>query len=218
MLVFVQSFVLAFGALLPVLNPLGSALIFLGVVGHVPQEEFHQLARRVAVSTALFLLTIELAGATLLAFFGISLPVVQFAGGFVVAAMGWQLLNEKDSGNTSTSSPDHGRGPVGEKVFYPLTFPITAGPGCIVVTGALSAHASRYAVAQNIIAHCGIAVAILLLSILVLLSYAYAPKLTRMISPQTVQGILRVIAFVLMCIGVQIGWNGLEAMLRTLPK
>src|SRR4051812_4252342 len=109
MLVFVQSFVLAFGALLPLLNPLGSALIFLGIVGHVPQDEFHQLARRVGISTALFLLTIELAGATILAFFGISLPVVQFAGGLVVAVMGFQLLNQKNSGDDPTSSPDTGR-------------------------------------------------------------------------------------------------------------
>lgn len=88
MLVFTQSLVLAFGALLPLVNPLGSAVLFLGVVGAAPPQEFRELARKVAVSTMLFLLVIELAGATLLAFFGISLPVVQLAGGLVLAAMG----------------------------------------------------------------------------------------------------------------------------------
>ena len=93
-----KYFVLAFSALLPVINPLGSALIFLGVVGHAPTEVFRDLARKVAIDTVLFLLTIELLGAAMLAFFGISLPVVQLAGGFVLAGMGWGLLNDKGNG------------------------------------------------------------------------------------------------------------------------
>src|SRR5208283_5297434 len=217
MLVFVQSFVLAFSALLPLINPLASALMFMGVVGNVPIAEFRQLARKVTVSTVLFLLVIELAGAMLLAFFGISLPVVQFAGGVVLAAIGWQLLNEKDK-DVKPASPETSIGPVEDKIFYPLTFPITAGPGCIVVTVTLSAHASRHAVAQNIIAHFGIALAIVVLGFTVLVSYTYAPRITSRIAPQTVQGILRVVAFVLLCIGVQIGWNGLEGMIKAVPK
>jgi len=217
MVVFLQSFVLAFGALLPLINPLGSALLFLGIVGEAPPEIFRQLARKVAMCTILFLLIVELSGAALLTFFGISLPVVQFAGGLVVAAMGWQLLNEQNKSETPSKSPDtNSEGPLEDQVFYPLTFPITAGPGCIVVTGTLVAHASRYAVVPNILAHLGIALAIVVLGVVVWVSYAYAPKITRKISPQTVHGILRVIAFVLLCIGVQIGWNGLEAMMRAM--
>ena len=217
MLIFIQSLSLAFGALLPVVNPLGSSLLFLGVVGRVPQDEFRLLAKKVALSTMLFLLIIELAGATLLAFFGISLPVVQLAGGFVLAAMGWQLLQEKETDTSAAvDHADKGSGHIGDKIFYPLTFPITAGPGCIVVTGTLSAHASRHTTEQNILAHLGIAVAIVAMAVLVLVTYAYAPAITRRIKPQTVQGILRVIAFILLCIGVQIAWNGLEAMLKTM--
>ncbi len=217
-MLFVQSFVLAFGALLPLINPLGSALIFLGVVGDVPSGEFRQLARSVAISTVLFLLIIELAGAVLLAFFGISLPVVQFAGGLVLAVMGWQLLNEKEKDEKQATSAETGEGPIEDKILYPLTFPITSGPGCIVVTVTLSAHASRHTVAQNIVAHFGIALAIVASGFVVWVSYTYAPRITSRIAPQTVHGILRVIAFVLLCIGVQIGWNGLEAMIRALPK
>jgi multiple antibiotic resistance protein len=220
MMVVLRSFVLAFGALLPLINPLGSALLFLGVVGDEPPEVFRQLARKVAISTVLFLLIIELAGATLLNFFGISLPVVQFAGGLVVAAMGWQLLNEQTKSETATKSQaaEAGTGPLADKVFYPLTFPITAGPGCIVVTGTLVAHASRYTTVQNVFAHLGIALAIVALGVLIWLSYAYAPKITEKIAPQTVHGILRVIAFILLCIGAQISWNGLEMMVRNMTK
>jgi multiple antibiotic resistance protein len=216
-----KYFVLAFSALLPVINPLGSALIFLGVVGSAPADVFRSLARKVAIDTVLFLLTIELIGAAILTFFGISLPVVQLAGGFVLAGMGWGLLNDKDEGKTAkqtAADESGGRGVLGDKVFYPLTFPITAGPGCIVVTLTLSAHASNAGVVANVLAHVGIAIAVLALSLSVLVCYTYAPKITQKVAPQTAQGILRVIAFVLMCIGVQIAWNGLEAMIAALRK
>jgi multiple antibiotic resistance protein len=219
-LLVLKYFALAFSALLPVINPLGSALIFLGVVGNAPTAVFRTLARRVAFNTVLFLLLIELVGAALLTFFGISLPVVQLAGGFVLAAMGWGLLNDKDAGAAGKQTPaDVGDGgTLEDKVFYPLTFPITAGPGCIVVTLTLSAHSSRTGVLTNVLAHLGIAIAIVAVSFTVLLSYTYAPNITKRIAPSTVQGILRAIAFVLTCIGVQIAWNGLETMVRCMPK
>jgi multiple antibiotic resistance protein len=172
------------------------------------------------LSTVLFLLLIELVGAALLTFFGISLPVVQLAGGFVLAAMGWGLLNDKDEVTAGKQTPADvdDSGTLEEKVFYPLTFPITAGPGCIVVMLTLSAHSSRTGVLSSVLAHIGIAVAVVALSFTVLLSYRYAPNITQRIAPSTVQGILRAIAFVLMCIGVQIAWNGLEAMVKGMPK
>jgi len=215
----VKLAVLAFSALFPVINPVGSALIFLGVVGNAKPAVFRQLARKIAFSTVLFLLIIEIGGAALLAFFGISLPVVQLAGGLVLAVMGWQMLNEPDNGGKpeqSTASTNGGA--LEDKIFYPLTFPITAGPGCIVVTLTLSAHASQHVMVANLFAHLGVAVGIVASGVTVLLSYASAPKITQKIKPQTVHGILRVISFVLLCIGVQIGWNGLEAMVKAIPK
>jgi multiple antibiotic resistance protein len=214
-------FGLAFSALLPLVNPLGSALVFLSLVGSTPQAVYRSLARRVAISTTIFLLTIQLVGTALLNFFGISLPVVQVAGGLTVAAMGWKLLSEvepeKKEEQAKAETVDVRS--LEQKVFYPFTFPITAGPACIVVTVTLSAHASVKGLVPNIAAHAGIVIAVVLLSIAVYFSYAHAPAITARISPQTSHGILRVIAFVLLCIGVQITWNGVEALLKTvLPR
>jgi multiple antibiotic resistance protein len=217
MLLALKFCALSFSALLPLINPLGSALIFLAEVENAPPDLFRQLARKVAVATVIFLLLIEVAGAAILAFFGISLPVVQLAGGFALAAMGWGLLNQQE-GSSAQSSHEVQAGPLEDKIFYPLTFPITAGPGCIVVTLTLSAHASQPAIVGTIFAHLGIALAVVGLGVTVWLSYAYAPGITRKVKPQTVHGILRVIAFVLLCIGVQIAWNGLEALVKTASK
>lgn len=210
---------LAFSALLPVINPLGSALLLLGLVGPEKPEVFRVLARKVAISTVFFLLAIDLGGAAILAFFGISLPVVQFAGGFVLAAMGWNLLNQKEvSTETNVTASPADRSSLRDKIFYPFTFPITAGPGCIVVTLTLSAHASQRNLIDEGFAHLGILGGIILNCIVVYLSYAYAQKLTVKFPRQTVHGVLRVIAFILLCIGVQIAWKGLEALILTIGK
>ena len=209
--------------LLPLINPLGSALVFLGLVGKAPPEVFRYLARRIAINNVIFLAVIELLGAAILKFFGISLPIVQLSGGIVLASMGWTVLNEKSGGaasqnKTEETAPhdDVGIQHLEEKIFYPFTFPITSGPGALVALLTLTAHISNRDLLQDILGHVGVFLAVVVISILCYFCYAYAPKITRIISPSTAHGILRVIAFILLCIGVQIAWNGLSALLTTL--
>jgi multiple antibiotic resistance protein len=83
----------------------------------------------------------------------------------------------------------------------------------------LTAHASvKQNVLEDVMAHVGISLAVVALSLTVLVSYRYAPKITKRISAQTAHGILRIVAFVLLCIGVQITWNGVEALLKAVVK
>jgi len=215
-----KFFGLAFSALLPVINPLGSALVLMGLIGNAPGGVFRNLARRIAINTILFLIAIEMGGTAALSFFGISLPVVQVAGGLTLAAMGWSLLNqgESDSRRRQAEMAEIDFTSLEQKAFYPFTFPITAGPGTIVVMLTLAAHAAVKGAIPSTMAHGGILLAVVVLSLLVFASYAYAPRITQYISPQTAHGILRVIAFVLLCIGVQITWNGVEAMLKTVLR
>ena len=92
-----KSFLIAFSVLLPLINPLGSALVFLGLAGEASASVYRSLARRIAINNIIFLAIIELLGAAILQFFGISLPIVQFSGGIVIATMGWSVLNEGDA-------------------------------------------------------------------------------------------------------------------------
>jgi len=206
---------LAFSALLPLVNPLGTALVLLGIIGNAPPAVYRTLARKIAIATTIFLLSIEAAGTVLLKFFGISLPVVQVSGGLVLATMGWKLLNEVQP-EVKEKPPEVDVRTLEQQVFYPLSFPITAGPGCIVVMVTLSAHASLKGLLPSVAAYAGIAAAVVMVCILVFLCYARAPNFAARISPQTVHGILRLIAFVLLCIGVQITLNGVEAIVKTM--
>jgi multiple antibiotic resistance protein len=220
-----KAFLIAFSVLLPLINPLGSALVFLGLVGQAPAEILRSLARRIAIANVIFLGVFEVTGAAILNFFGISLPIVELSGGMVVAAMGWGVLNEHSAGaDPRKKAEETGRMAepdtrhLEESVFYPFTFPITSGPGTLVGLLTLTAHISNKTLSKNIEAHLGVFLAAVVLSLICYFCYAYAPKITTVISPSTAHGILRVIAFILLCIGIQIAWNGLSALLATVIK
>jgi multiple antibiotic resistance protein len=220
-----NAFLIAFTALLPLINPVGSALVFLGLVGDASPEDYRCLARRIAINNIVFLAVIELLGAAILRFFGISLPIMQLSGGIVIAAIGWSVLNEQDANKTARDKKEDAAidkemsgHALEQKAFYPFTFPVTSGPGTLVVMLTLSAQVSDRNLTRNILGHVGILIAVAVLSGLVYVCYAYAPKITRSISPATVHGILRVVAFILLCIGVQIAWNGLALLLATVGK
>jgi multiple antibiotic resistance protein len=214
------SFLLAFSVLLPLINPLGSALVFLGLCGDAPPKLYRSLARRIAINNIVFLGIIELAGATVLNFFGLSLPIVQLSGGIVIAAMGWSVLSERDASSdsririeeTEVRTEIQTRN-LEQKSFYPFTFPLTSGPGTLVALLTLTAHISHRVISKDILAHLGVYLAVVVLSVLVYLCYAYAPQISRAIPSSTAHGILRVMAFILLCIGVQIAWNGLAVLL-----
>ena len=220
-----KFFALGFSALLPLVNPLGSAFVFLGLVGLAPIEVYRSLARKIAINTLIFLIVIALIGSSLLSFFGISLPIMQVSGGIIIAMIGWSLLNQQDSHpspeKTVAAQPavtDSEIASLKSKAFYPFTFPITAGPGCIVVMLTLSVHARQPVITQTLLAYAGLLAAVILLSASVYLCYAYAPKIVRSISPGTVHGILRVVAFILFSIGIQIAWNGLSVLVPQLLR
>ena len=216
------TFLLAFSALLPIINPLGSALVFLGLVGKAPPALYRSLALRIAINNILFLAAFELLGSAILSFFGISLPIVEVAGGIVIGGIAWGVLTQNDSSAGVRRKQEESAYPgdsifhdFKEKLFYPFTFPITSGPGTLVTMLTLSAHISRSKLSENLLGHCGIFAAVVVVSIFVYICYAYAPTITTKVSQTTSHGIIRVTAFIMLCIGVQIAWNGLSALIKT---
>ena len=214
-----KTFLLAFTALLPLINPIGSALVFLGLVGDAGVAVYRKLSLQIALATFGFLLFVEFLGSLLLSFFGVSIPAVQVTGGIVIVATAWKLLFEQDASAHARSKQSETAECITDmsedltkQVLYPYTFPITAGPGTVVVMLTLSAHASNNVVRDRVSAHIGIALAAVLLCVCVYLCYANAPRLVRAVPPSTAHGVLRVVSFILMCLGVQIAWNGLSQL------
>ncbi|HZC43640.1 MAG TPA: MarC family protein, partial [Acidobacteriaceae bacterium] len=192
-------FTIAFSTLFPLVNPLGSAMLFLGLAGPADAIVYRRLARKIALYTVLFLVVVDLAGALVLTFFGISLPVIQVAGGLVLASMGWNLLNQPDVPDPAQATgPSSSLAELDSKAFYPFTFPLTAGPGTVVVTLTLAAHAEQSTRIESIFSQIGLFLAVVVVCGMVYFAYGYAPALARKVSRQTIHGILRIISFILL--------------------
>ena len=137
---FLEIVLVAVGALLPIVNPLGGAPIYLAATEELTPPQQRIMARAVAVHSFLLLGTSVLMGAYVLAFFGLSIPAVQVGGGVVVCAIAWSLLSSPGS----TAGKVAGKAPAAvdleQRAFYPLTMPLTVGPGSISVALTLGHH------------------------------------------------------------------------------
>lgn len=207
---------LAVGALLPIVDPLGGAPIYLAMTSGLTSAERTRMAKSVAVNSFLLLIASALAGAYVLDFFGLSIPAVQVAGGIVVCMIGWSLLNSPNSqpavdhSATPAPTPDD----LSQQAFYPMTMPLTVGPGSISVALTLGANppAGFRPLLLTAVAH---AVGILLVALGVYLCYRYAEVILRKLGPTGTGVVVRLTAFILLCIGVQICWNGLHALISS---
>jgi multiple antibiotic resistance protein len=213
---------LGFSALLPLINPPASALELIGVVGVGDSAPYKVLARKIAINTTLFLTVVALTGPCVLRFFGISIEILQCTGGAILVAMGWQLLNKSettgDANDPSLKEAAHAcvENYWQSRAFYPLTFPITVGPGSVAVMLTLSAQAKGLEISGRLPALSGLLVGVVFLSAMVYVFYAYAPAAASKFPGPIVNGGLRIVALLLMCIGAEIAWHGLRSLLSTI--
>jgi multiple antibiotic resistance protein len=172
------------------------------------------MAKAVAVNSFFLLIASVLVGAYVLDFFGLSIPAVQVAGGMVVCAIAWSLLNRPDSPATPSrvAEPTSVADYLQRRAFYPLTMPLTVGPGSMSVALTLGANRAQglRATVITAIAH---ALGILIVSVAVYLCYRYADRIVNRLGPTGTSVVVRLSAFILLCIGVQITWNGVRALL-----
>ena len=210
---FVRTLVVAFVTLFPVVNPIGTAPIFLSLTQQYPESVQKIIARKIAAYGFVILAVSLLVGTQILAFLGIKLFVVQIAGGLIVATTGWSLLNQKTDETAPASEPATLEDAL-RHAFYPLTLPLTVGPGSISIAIALAAHLGHPGstgflhgyLREFLAALTGMA----LMCVLVAVCYGSAERLVRVLGKSGTDIMIRLSAFVLVALGIQILWNGLS--------
>jgi len=207
-----NAFLLVYAGLFPIINPIGNAPIFLGLTRHCAEQERNSLALRVALNSFFLLLGSLLAGSYVLEFFGITLPVVRVAGGLVVAATGWSLLHAQDDLDDDQTVHK----PVRPKeAFYPLTMPITVGPGSIAVAITLGSQRPRIASLTELALLGGAAFAGLVAIVATIyVCYRFAEGTVGALGENGTDVLVRLAAFILLCIGIEIIWNGYSALVH----
>jgi multiple antibiotic resistance protein len=215
---FTNVFLLVYAALFPIINPIGGAPLFLGLTADRSETERNALARGVGINSALLLIGSMFVGSHLLVFFGITLPAVRIAGGMVLIAFAWKLLH------TGTDHEDQ-RAAAAERhtdevdSFYPLTMPLTVGPGSIAVAIALGSQRPSGVLGVAELAQlAGAAIAgILAMALTIYVCFRFAERTIRMLGKTGTNVMVRLSAFRLLCIGVQVLWAGYSTLVMT-PK
>jgi multiple antibiotic resistance protein len=217
-----STFLLTFTALFSILNPPSSALIFFSATQRFDHAFRRQIANWVAIYGFVILMTSLYVGAYVLEFFGISIPVLQVAGGIVIAMTAWQMLNAPEERQQrqrtraiAAKLPPQQELSASRVAFYPFAMPLTTGPGTISV--AISLGATRPPgfgpelasfVAQTL-------VAATLMIVMIWIFYRNAGRIARLFGSTGTVVVLRLTAFLLFCIGIQVFWNGAVRLLAT---
>jgi multiple antibiotic resistance protein len=210
---------LVVGALFPIVNPIGGTPIFLSLTRGLSSRGRTILARMIALNGLTLILISIFIGTHILSFFGISLPVVQVGGGLVVISTGWALLRQPNGDETheNTGGPGCNEADYSRQAFYPLTLPLTVGPGSISVAIAVGANRPEGSQWRWPLIG-GMLLGSALISASIYLSYRFAERIGRTLGDSVMNIIIRLSSFILVCIGVQILWNGLSALLRTVIR
>ena len=210
-----KSFLFVLAAMLPILNPAATAPIFLSLTDGASPATRMLLARRIARNMFWLMAGSMLVGSYVLDFFGISLPIVRVGGGLLLASVAWRLLGatpttpDSRAALAETFTPDHAH----RQAFYPLTFPISCGPASISVAITVGVALHDVELVISLARMGGALVALAIIGVLLYLAFRYGEHFLRLIGEAGTAVFLRLTAFILLCLGVQIVWEGVRELL-----
>ncbi len=211
-----KNLFLILSGLFPIVDPLGGSPIFLSMTRDYLPATRRALSFRIAMNSFFLLIGSYFIGTHILSFFGISIPVVQVGGGLIVISTGWSLLKQGyDDGPKSANRNIQPDDPF-RNAFYPLTLPLTVGPGSISVAITLGANAPQHQ-GFHLLSILTAVVGSVLLAVSIYLCYGFADRLGRVLGRTGMTVIMQLASFLLVCIGVQILWNGASALLASIP-
>ena len=213
----VGSFLLVLGTLLPIITPLYVTPVFWSMTEGSTKEVRRIIARKVGFNSFVILLVSTIFGNLVLKMLGISIPIVQLAGGLIVVHAGWKLLNaeDPDSSHHQRLADDFSLDKIKANSFYPLTFPLTAGPGSIAAAITVGASLKDYGSGAQVFAVLGISLGCFVIGLLLYLANRFAVTIMAKMGRSGTAVFMRLIAFLLICIGIQIMWNGTYSLLMT---
>lgn len=208
-----KSCLVVLTALFPIVNPLANSPIFLSLTPGYSRESRILLAGKIALNSFWLLTGSMLIGGQILKFFGISIPVVQVGGGLVVISTGWTLLRQEPEQARDQAERKVTKQDISDRAFYPLTLPLTVGPGSISV--ALTLGATQTPHRSSLVAVLSAIFGPILVATTIYLCYRFAERLATFLGETAMNVIVRLTSFILLCIGVQILWDGIRALITS---
>jgi multiple antibiotic resistance protein len=210
---FLVAILVIVGAVLPIVNPPGDAPLFLRLTLGCDDATRRLLAGRIAIYSFVLLLGSMLFGSFVLRLFDLSIAVVQVTGGAVVCALGWRLLNADPKPAEAVVDRHQASDAAIARSFYPLTMPLTIDPGVMSVAVAIGANHAR-TLNGLLIQITAAVIGTSIVALCIWVTYRYAGRFAARIGQRGMSVVVRLSAFIVLSIGVQIGWNGVKALLK----
>lgn len=202
-----ETALVALATFFATIGPVDVAVLFAGLThGHAPRER-RAMALRGCLLAAGILLFFALFGKAVLASFGISLPALRTAGGILLLLIAIDLVFARSSGGTTTTSEEVAEAAGKRDVsVFPLAMPLIAGPGAIgaAILLVADAHADPAAIAAVV----GAMLAIVLLTLVLLLT---ATQVQKLVGVTALHVISRIAGVLLAALAVQFVFDGLAA-------
>lgn len=187
-------------ALFPIVNPFGGIPLFFSLTSDFTANERNRTAVRTGFYVIAILAVFMFFGRFVLNFFGISLPVLDIAGGLIVANTAWGMV----TGSSRITHEESSEAMTKEDIsLTPMAMPMLSGPGSIGVVMGLAAHA------DSLLAYAGMILGILGIGVTVYLFLRLGGPLVKQLGPGAVGAINRIFGFLILAIAVQLVWDGI---------
>ncbi len=205
----------SFITLFPVVNPIGTSFILNPFFNNLTRKEQRAIAWKVTLYAFFICLITIIMGQYILDIFGLSIPVVQLAGGIIICKIGWEFMSDQpENSQLEMKGADPGES-IQNKLFYPITFPTTTGAGTISVLLTLTAHNKGATYMRTIVSMSAILVAVLLICLLIFIFYSNTSRLINYWGKTEKNIVNKISAFLVFCVGLEIATTGLFKLIKT---
>ena len=206
-------------ALFPVVNPIGSALIISPYFAELNRADKRKAVNKITLYAFLVCTVSLFVGHWILELFGLSIPVIQLAGGIMICKMGWEFLSSDQktsdiSGTAEKEAALSGYSHIANKLFYPITFPVTTGAGTISVLFTLSAHSESVSRSDYYINILAILVSVIIICLLIYIFYLNTKTIIHFLGSNGENILNRISAFLIFCVGLQIALTGIKTLFK----
>ncbi|WP_461453039.1 MarC family protein [Mucilaginibacter sp.] len=215
---FIHLIFIGFVALFPVVNPLGTAFILSPYFSDLTRKERLSAVKRITFYSFIICAVTLFVGHWILELFGLSIPIIQLAGGIMICKIGWEFLSSNNTDaqkdKASSSKELEKIKELENKLFYPITFPITAGAGTIAVLFTLSAQSADKDISIYLVNMGALFISVIGICLLIFIFYLNTNRLISYIGTHNEEIINRVMAFLIFCVGLQIASGGIIHLVK----
>ncbi len=208
---YLYVFVTAFMTLFPVMNPIGNSIIVNGFLEDLDNIQRKTAIKKIIVNCLSIAICSLIAGHFILLLFGLAIPVVQLGGGILICKAGLEWLSGSPSKNTDNPQPELIHKEIEKKLFYPISFPLSVGPGTISVILTLMADvAEKEKLFNTLIGYTFIALALIVICIIFYIFLLQERGIMKKLGTSFNLIINKLVAFFTFCIGLQITITGIS--------